>query len=129
MIYGRETLTDRIDALGARDREWSGYLFPSAQSESGHVVGETIQARFQRIADRAGVRVRGELPTSKMGRRFWYTTYLVSQKELLASLDVIAAEQGSSDASVVLKNYLSEAERREHRREIMREQLAEAFEE
>ncbi|UHQ98239.1 tyrosine-type recombinase/integrase (plasmid) [Natrinema zhouii] len=71
LIYGCETLADRIDALGGRDREWTGYLFPSKQAESGHVVGETIQARFQRVADRAGVRVRGETPTSKMGRRFW----------------------------------------------------------
>lgn len=128
LIYGRETLADRIDALGSHDREWSGYLFPSRQAESGHVVGETIQARFKRVADRAGVRVRGETPTSKMGRRFWYTTYLESQKRLLESLDTIAADQGSSDPSVVLKNYLSEADRRQYRREFMRERLAEAFE-
>ncbi|QCW05250.1 tyrosine-type recombinase/integrase [Natrinema pallidum] len=128
LIYGRETLADRIDALGAANREWSGYLFPSRQATSGHVVGETIQARFQRVADRAGVRVRGETPTSKMGRRFWYTTYLDSQKRLLENLDAIAEDQGSSDAGVVLKNYLSEAERRQYRREYMRDQLAEAFE-
>lgn len=127
LIYGRETLVDRIDALGSVNREWSGYLFPSRQAESGHVVGETIQARFKRVADRAGVRVRGETPTSKMGRRFWYTTYLDSQKQLLANLDAIAEDQGSSDASVVLKNYLSEAERRQYRRESMREKLADAF--
>jgi len=127
LIYGRETLTDRIDALGGRDREWAGYLFPSRQAESGHVVGETIQGRFNRVADRADVRVRGETPTSKMGRRFWYTTYLNSQKQLLENLDAIAEDQGSSDAEVVLKNYLSEAERRQYRREYMRERLAEAF--
>ncbi|MFD1562538.1 tyrosine-type recombinase/integrase [Haloarchaeobius amylolyticus] len=127
LLYGRETLTDRIDALGAADREWTGYLFPSSRAESGHVVGETIQARFQRIAERAGVRVRGETPTSKMGRRFWYTAYANAQKQLLENLDAIAADQGSSDASVVLKNYLSEAERRQYRREYMRERLAEAF--
>ncbi len=127
LLYGHETLTDRIDALGAADREWTGYLFPSSRAESGHVVGETIQARFQRIAERAGVRVRGETPTSKMGRRFWYTAYANAQKQLLENLDAIAADQGSSDASVVLKNYLSEAERRQYRREYMRERLAEAF--
>lgn len=128
LIYGRETLADRIDALGGRDREWAGYLFPSRQAESGHVVGETIQARFQRVAARADVTVDGEKPTSKMGRRFWYTTYLDSQTQLLENLDAIAEDQGSSDASVVLKNYLSESERRKYRREYMREQLAEAFE-
>ncbi|MFC6764572.1 tyrosine-type recombinase/integrase [Natrinema soli] len=127
LIYGRGTLADRIDALGGRDRGWTGYLFPSRQAESGHVVGETIQARFQRVADRAGVRVRGEMPTSKMGRRFWYTTYLGSQTQLLENLDAIAEDQGSSDANVVLKNYLSEGERRKYRREYMRERLAEAF--
>ena len=127
LLYGRETLTDRIDALGSADREWSGYLYPSSRAESGHVVGETIQARFQRIAERADVQVRGETPTSKMGRRFWYTAYANAQKQLLENLDAIAADQGSSDASVVLKNYLSEAERRQYRREYMRERLAEAF--
>jgi len=128
LLYGRETLADRIDTLGAANREWSGYLFPSRQAASGHVVGETIQARFQRVAERAEVRVRGEVPTSKMGRRFWYTAYANAQKQLLANLDAIAADQGSSDASVVLKNYLSEAERRQYRREYMRERLADAFE-
>ncbi|WP_425499823.1 tyrosine-type recombinase/integrase [Natrinema caseinilyticum] len=127
LIYGRETLSDRIDELGGRDREWNGHLFPSRRADGGHVVGETIQARFRRVADRAGVRVRGESPTSKMGRRFWYTTYLDSQKRLLENVDAIAADQGSADPSVVLKNYLSEAERRRYRREYMRERLAKAF--
>lgn len=127
LIYGRETLADRIDALGSANPEWSGYLFPSRQAASGHVVGETIQARFKRIAERADVRVRGETPTSKMGRRFWYTMYLDSQKQLLENLDAIAEDQGSSDASVVLKNYLSEAERRQYRREYMQEKLADTF--
>lgn len=96
-------------------------------SSSGHVTGETIQARFKRVADRADVRVRGDRPTSKMGRRFWYTTYNQALTDLLENLDVIADEQGSSDASVVLKNYLSEAERRKYRRDFMHERLAEAF--
>jgi len=50
-----------------------------------------------------------------------------AQKQLLEHLDAIAADQGSSDASVVLKNYLSETERRQYRREYMRDRLAEAF--
>ncbi|MFC7216511.1 tyrosine-type recombinase/integrase [Saliphagus sp. GCM10025334] len=128
LIYGAATLADRVDDVGARDRSWNGYLFPSTAASSGHITGETVQSRFQRLAERAGVRVRGETPTSKMGRRFWYTTYLDSQKQLLENLDVIAADQGSSDASVVLKNYLSEEERRKYRREFMRERLADAFE-
>ncbi|QCS44684.1 site-specific integrase [Natrinema versiforme] len=128
LIYGVPELTDRLDALGSGDREWNGYLFPSTESSSGHVTGETIQARFKRLAQRAEVRVRGEWPTSKTGRRFWYTTYNQAMSDLLDNLDVIAGEQGSSDPSVVLKNYLSEAERRKYRREFMRERLAEAFE-
>ncbi|ELY68928.1 tyrosine-type recombinase/integrase [Natrinema versiforme] len=128
LIYGVPELTDRLDTLGSRDREWNGYLFPSTESSSGHVTGETIQARFKRLAQRAEVRVRGEWPTSKTGRRFWYTTYNQAMTDLLDNLDVIAGEQGSSDPSVVLKNYLSEAERRKYRREFMRERLAEAFE-
>ncbi|WP_137290349.1 tyrosine-type recombinase/integrase [Natronorubrum halophilum] len=128
LIYGVSELADRIDVLGSDNREWNGYLFPSRKSSSGHVTGETIQARFKRVADRADVRVRGERPTSKTGRRYWYTTYNQAMTDLLENLDVIAGEQGSSDASVVLKNYLSEAERRKYRREFMRERLAKAFE-
>ena len=128
LIYGVPELVDRCEALGSRDREWNGYLFPSSRSSTGHVTGETVQNRFQRLAERADVRVRGEVPTSKMGRRFWYTTYNQAMTDLLENLDVVAAEQGSSDPSVVLKNYLSEAERRKYRREFMRERLAEAFE-
>jgi hypothetical protein len=127
LVYGREQLSDRIDALGARGDEWSGYLFPSPASSSGHIVGETVQSRFQRLSNRAGVTVRGETPTSKMGRRFWYTTYMDAQKQLLENLDVIAGDQGSSDAGAVLENYLSEAERRKYRREFMRERLADVF--
>lgn len=127
LIYGVSKLTDRIERLESRE-EWSGYLFPSSRSSSGHLTGETIQTRFQRLARRAGVQVRGEAPTSKMGRRFWYTTYNQAMRSLRENLDVIAAEQGSTDSSVVLKNYLSEAERRQYRREFMREQLEEIFE-
>ena len=128
LIYGVAELDDRIDALGGRNRDWNGYLFPSSKSSSGHVTGETIQARFKRLAGQADVRVRGDQPTSKTGRRFRYTTYNQAMTDLHENLDVIAGEQGSSDPSVVLKNYLSEAEQRKYRREFMRERLAEAFE-
>lgn len=128
LIYGESELADQVDALGNDNRDWNGYLFPSQKSSSGHITGETIQARFKRLAKRADVQVRGEWPTSKMGRRFWYTTYNQAMSELLDNLDVIAGEQGSSDASIVLKNYLSEAERRKYRREFMRDRLVESFE-
>ncbi|AFZ73649.1 site-specific integrase [Natronobacterium gregoryi] len=128
LIYGTPNLTARVDRLEG-DLDWAGYLFPSSRSASGHITGETVQARFQRLAEDAGVRVQGELPTSKMGRRFWYTTYNQAMKDLRENLDVIAAEQGSSDSSVVLKNYLSETERRQYRRQFMRERLEDVFEE
>lgn len=128
LIYGVNELADRIDSLGARDREWNGYVFASRRSESGHIVGDTVQSRFQRIAERAGVKVLGESPTSKMGRRFWYTTYLEATKQLAKQLQPIASDQGSRDESVIARNYLSEAERREYRRQFMREKLADAFE-
>lgn len=128
LIYGVHELVERVDTLGSQGRRWNGYLFPSSKSSSGYIVGETVQQRFQRIAKRAGVRVGGEPPTSKMGRRFWYTTYLEAHKYLLENLQAIAADQGSSDEGVVLKNYLSEGERRKYRQEVMRERLADAFE-
>ena len=103
LVYGYEQLADRIDMLGARDDKWNGYLFPSTASSSGYIVGETVQLRYQRLANRAGVTVRSETPTSKMGRCFWYTTYMDVQKQLLENLDVIAGDQGSSDASVILR--------------------------
>ncbi|ELZ05042.1 integrase family protein [Natrialba chahannaoensis JCM 10990] len=127
LIYGVPELANRVDKLGAQNRDWSGYLFPSPNANRAYITGETVQARFQRLADRADVRVRSEQPTSKMGRRFWYTTYNEAMSDLLENLDVIAADQGSADASVVLKNYLSEAERREYRRDFMRERLAAVF--
>jgi hypothetical protein len=127
LVYGYEQLADHVDVLSARDHEWNGYLFPSMASSRGHIVGETAQSRFQRFANRAAVTVRGEAPTSKMGRRFWYTTYTDAQKQLIENLDVIAGDQGSSDANVVLENHLSEAERRKYRREFMYERLADIF--
>jgi integrase len=127
LLYGRETLEDRLIALGERE-DWNGYLFPSSASSSGHIVTDTVGNRFTALAERAGVTVRGATPTAKMGRRFWYTAYTDAVNTLVEQLDEIAADQGSSDASVVASNYLSEDVRREHRREYMRERLAEAFE-
>jgi len=119
-----------------------------------------MQARFKRLADRDDVRVYGEQPISKMGRRFWYTTYADAVSELTDDLkileetptpqygrrfwyrtyddvistladriELVAAEQGSSDSTVVVENYLGEEEARKRRREFMRERLAEAFDE
>ena len=62
-----------------------------------------------------------------MGRRFWYTTYNEAVKQMMAGLEGIAADQGSSSTEIVSQNYLSEAEKRRYRRESMHEELSEVF--
>lgn len=126
LIYGVSDLREHLAALADGDG-WNGYVFVSSRSATGHIATKTVQMRFERLAERADVRVRGDVPTPKMGRRFWYTTYLESMETLLDQLDDIAGDQGSADASVVARNYLSEEKRREHRRTFMREALASAF--
>ncbi len=107
--------------------EWSGYLFPSTQAETGHIDSDTVRNRFHRLAKQAGVRVDGGLPKPHMARRFWYSQYQDALADVLDRLDIIADEQGSSSADVVHQNYLSEEKRREARRPAMRELLADAF--
>ncbi|WP_247004361.1 tyrosine-type recombinase/integrase [Halosolutus gelatinilyticus] len=124
--YGLETLADRRAQLADRDG-WNGHLFPSTAAESGHVDPDTITARFKRLADRAGVVVRGETPTPQYGRRFWYRTYADAVERLSEQIEAIADEQGSTDPSVVVENYLGEEEARRRRRKLMRDRLAEAF--
>jgi len=74
LLYGRETLEDRLIDLGDRE-DWNGYLFPSTAASDGRIVADTVGNRFKSLAERAGVTVRGQTPTPKMGRRFWYTAY------------------------------------------------------
>jgi site-specific recombinase XerD len=127
LLYGRDELEERF----ARESgaEWDGYLFPSPHASRSHISRWTVWKRFDRLADRAGLpeEIDGVSPAPKMGRRFWYDVYASSLDVVLGSLDEIAAEQGSSSAEVVLKNYLSETRARELRREYMRDQLASAF--
>jgi hypothetical protein len=127
LIYGQDVLEDRIAQLSGRE-EWNGYLFPSSDVRRDHVTGETLNRRFKSIAARADVRVRGELPTSKMGRRFWYSAYADAVETVIERLQSVAHEQGSSDPMVVFRNYLSEEKRREYLRDAMHDRLAEAFE-
>ena len=127
LIYGQDVLADRIAQLSDR-QGWDGYLFPSPDARRDHVTGETLNRRFKSIATRADVRVRGELPTSKMGRRFWYSAYADAVETVIDRLQSVAHEQGSSDPMVVFRNYLSEEKRREYLRDAMYDRLAEAFE-
>ncbi|WP_243645215.1 site-specific integrase [Natrarchaeobius chitinivorans] len=126
LLYGLETLEHRIEALADRE-QWNGYLFPSRAADSGHINSDTVTNRFKRLAKDAGVRIHGETPTPQLGRRFWYRTYLDAVQSLASQVETIAEEQGSSDARVVVENYLGEEEARRRRREVMRERLAEAF--
>ncbi|XVH33415.1 tyrosine-type recombinase/integrase (plasmid) [Haloferacaceae archaeon DSL9] len=129
LLYGREELEARITA-GADSGEWNGYLFPSPHASRDHISRWTVWNRFDRLASRAGLpeEIEGVSPAPKMGRRFWYDAYSASLDVVLGSLTEIAAEQGSSSPEVVLQNYLSDSRARQLRREYMREQLADAFE-
>jgi site-specific recombinase XerD len=126
LIYGEDVLEDRIARL-SNQQGWDGYLFPSPDARRDHLTGETLNRRFKSIATRADVRVRGELPTSKMGRRFWYSAYADAVEVVIERLQSVAHEQGSSDPMVVFRNYLSEEKRREYLRDAMYDRLAEAF--
>lgn len=129
IIYGWETIAERVAQLESRTGRWNGYIFPSTRSETGHVTPATIASRFEQLAERAGVTVHDETPTPQYGRRFWYTTYRNAVRDRLDNeLQFIADEQGSSDPMVIFRNYFSEDERRQLTREVMREQLANAFE-
>ena len=132
LLYGLDELEGRLAstsaAADADDRE--EYLFPSPHASRDHVSRWTVWNRFGSLAERADLpdEIDGVAPSPKMGRRFWYDAYASSLDVVLESLDEIAAEQGSSSADVVLRNYLSDARARELRREYMRERLADAFE-
>jgi len=126
IIYGLDELADQIGER-SKNPDWNGYVFPSSRSQSGHVSPDTIRERFKRLSNRAGVRVRGEEPKPKMGRRFWYDSYLSAMDVMLEQIGELAGDQGSASPSVVARNYLSEERRREFRRKHMRKQLERAF--
>ncbi|MFC7070631.1 tyrosine-type recombinase/integrase [Halobaculum lipolyticum] len=125
ILYGEETLADRINGLD--DNEWSGYLFPSRASSSGHITGETINNRFGRLCDRAGVTIEGSTPTSHACRRFWYRAYQSAVAEMMDTMEEIAGDQGASSAEVVVNDYLDASSRREHRQRAMQSELARVF--
>ena len=133
LLYGLDELEERLGAVSAVDSDaggGDGYLFLSPHASRDHVSRWTVWNRFGSLADRAGLpeEIDGVAPSPKMGRRFWYDAYASSLDVVLESLDEIAAEQGSSSADVVLRNYLSDARARQLRREYMRDRLADAFE-
>ena len=129
ILYGLDAVTDRIETLSAERDDWNGYLFPSKRSQTGHRTRQTILARFDRLAERAGLpaEIGGRKPVPQMARRFWYDQFAATREEILSSVGEIAAEQGSASAEVVLEEYLSPERRRRLRREGMRDRLAAAF--
>jgi len=126
MLTGTDVLEDQIERVSSQDT-WNGYLLPSPSSDSGHISSETARRHFKSLADRADVTVAGSLPVPKMGRRFWYTIYGDAVKAVAERFEVVAEEQGSKDETVVIDNYLSEAEERRHRRNEMHSELAGLF--
>ena len=130
LLFGLDILDSRIDEL-ADDESWTGYLFPSSQGETPHVTRDTIRNWFQALASKAGLpeRIEGERPSPQLCRRFWYDTYTAVLEGVLEGVEDIAAEQGSSDPQVVMRNYLSDSRSRRVRREFMRDQLDAAFQE
>lgn len=130
VIYGVDIARDRLAEFADIDG-WKGYLFPSARSETGHRTRGTIGNWFEELVERAGISdIDGEKPVPQMARRFWYDRYSDTVEALVEhQIAEIAAEQGSASADVVWKDYLSEERRRELRREFMREELGDAFDE
>ena len=127
LIYGIEQLEHRLRSLAAHE-DWNGFLFPSTQSNTGHRTASTLRKRFKRLATRGDVTVDGDTPIPHMGRRFWYRAYRDAVAHITAELSVVADEQGATDPSTIIRNYLSNAEIRALQREQMRDRLAAAFE-
>lgn len=126
LVCGLDKVAERVETL-ENDPGWNGYVFPSSRSASGHVADTTIYRRFRRLAERADVRVDGERPHPHQGRRFWYDTYKDAVADVIELAREIAADQGASDPRTIYRNYWSEAERRQLRRDAMRHRLTEAF--
>jgi site-specific recombinase XerD len=128
ILYGMDILEERLMEMSDRT-SWNGYLFPSQQEDAEHISRQTVWRRFRDLADTADLpdEIDGERPSPQLCRRFWYDRYSETLQDVIAGLEDIAAEQGSSDPEVVLKNYLSDDRARRLRRESMREKLAEAF--
>lgn len=130
LVYGLDVLQTQLSLLSNRN-EWNGYLFPSDRSSVGHIRRSTVNRWFDQLARTAGLpdEIDGESPVPQMARRFWYDAYSSTMNDILDhQIKEIAEEQGSADASTVLREYLTEDRRRELRRRFMREQLSEAFE-
>jgi hypothetical protein len=131
LLYGEQAVRDRLsEVTDAWDEHTAGYLFPSHRSRTGHVSATTIAHRFSDLVQRADVRLPdGSRPTPKHCRRFWYDRYSHVMGEVDEWLEVAAEEQGSSSVDVLKGSYVPGERLRELRRDRMREELADAFNE
>lgn len=126
MLAGADLLNDRLIELGEREG-WNGYVFPSTEARDGHITTATLRRWFADIVAHADVWVRGERPTPKYARRFWYTLYGDAARAVADRYELVADEQGSESAAVVIENYLSEDARREEIRAEMHDKLTGLF--
>jgi integrase len=94
IVYGQATVEQRLETL-SEQADWNGYLFPSQQSATGHVTGQTIRNWFGELAARTSIpaTIGGQPPTPQMARRFWYNAYTATIDAVLAEVDEIAADQ------------------------------------
>jgi integrase len=130
ILYGEEMARERIHSLVNEQKEWSGYLFPSDRSSTGHRNEDTVRQWFYDLADRADVpsTLDGDSLKPHMGRRFWYDRYAATMEELFEYARDMADDQGSKSISTIFQRYMEEGRLRSQRREFMRDRLREAFE-
>lgn len=128
ILFGEAVAQDRVIELSEQEA-WTGYLFPSTRSNSGHITRQTVLNRFDSLVERADIpqEIKGQKPVPQMARRFWYDAYAATQDRLFDEIEEIAEEQGSASPTVVMQNYLSSARRRALRRDAMRSELSAAF--
>lgn len=126
ILVGVDAIRDRINTLN-QGSNWSGYLFPSPESNENPITTETARRWFRSMGERADIEIGGNSPKPKMGRRTWYRLYRQQQPEIEAGTQAVAHSQGSEDATVSEQNYLDERTRREARATAMRELVQKEF--
>lgn len=127
VLVGRDVVDERINALAMDVDDWSGYLWPSSSSKTGHVHPDTVRRRFVQLAMEADATVEGDRVTPKTARRFWYSSYSTAMARVMEDMERIAEDQGAASGRVVWENYLSEEDRRRRRRQEMKRELGNGF--
>lgn len=126
ILFGDDLVMRHIDTLRAKT-QWNGYLFPSTQSQSGHLTTKTIRERFKQACASNDIYINNTVGKPKQCRRFWYTKYQEVMGSIYEQLEQVAEDQGSASASVVQNRYIDEDSRRQMRRQKMKEKLRTIF--